>query len=177
MIIPEVKDREHFYNDLVVKCEGSLPDRKQSNQSYRQYYLQGSLGNQKNVMQNRLRDKVNLLSSFLYAQETTKFGIKFAAHVPHEQRLYADILREISLDNWHDTDTDRSLPTPLHGPSSTVASSKSYLDEPRARNLPTRTALFRRAPRGHRPHSAPRGACDDVFYYPLRAPSPALQAS
>jgi hypothetical protein len=109
MIIPEVKDREHFYNDLVVKCEGSLPDRKQSNQSYRQYYLQGSLGNQKNVMQNRLRDKVNLLSSFLYAQETTKFGIKFAAHVPHEQRLYADILREISLDNWHDTDTDRSF--------------------------------------------------------------------
>lgn len=109
MIIPEVKDREEFYVDIVNKCEASISDRKQSNQSYRQYYLQGSLGNQKNVMQNRLRDKVNLLSSFLYAQETTKFGIKFAAHVPEEQRLYADILREVALDNWHDTDTDRSF--------------------------------------------------------------------
>jgi len=109
MIIPEVKNREEFYVELVNKCEASIADRKQANQSYRQYYLQGSLGNQKQVMQNRLRDKVNLLSSFLYAQETTKFGIKFAAHVPEEQRLYADILREVSLDNWHDTDTDRSF--------------------------------------------------------------------
>jgi len=109
MIIPEVKDREEFYVELVNKCEASISDRKQANQSYRQYYLQGSLGNQKNVMQNRLRDKVNLLSSFLYAQETTKFGVKFAAHVPEEQRLYSDILREVALDNWHDTDTDRSF--------------------------------------------------------------------
>ena len=109
MIIPEVKDREEFYIEIINKCEASLSDRKQSNQSYRQYYLQGSLGNQKNVMQNRLRDKVNLLSAFLYAQETTKFGIRFAKHVPEEQRLYADVLREVALDDWHDSDTDRAF--------------------------------------------------------------------
>lgn len=109
MIIPPAAERREFYVDLINKCEASLPDRKQQNQSYRQYYLQGSLGNQKNVMQNRLRDKINLLSAFLYAQETTKFGIKFGAHVPEEQRLYADILREVALDNWHNTDTDRTF--------------------------------------------------------------------
>ena len=109
MIIPELKDREAFYIDIVNKCEASLPDRKTANQSYRQYYLQGSFGNQKSVMQNRLRDKINLLSAFLYAQETTKFGIRFAKHVPEEQRLYADVLREVALDNWHDTDTDRGF--------------------------------------------------------------------
>ena len=107
MIIPPVAERKEFYTDLINECEASRSDRRQNNDGYRRYYLQGSTGNQKNVMQNRLRDKVNLLSSFLYAQETTKFDIKFAAHVPVEQRLYADVLREVALDNWHDTDTDR----------------------------------------------------------------------
>jgi hypothetical protein len=109
MIIPPLADRLDFYQDIVHKCEASLADRKQNCEAYRQYYLQGSLGDQKNVMQNRLRDKVNLLSSFLYAQETTKFGIKFDPHVPDEQRLYADKLREIAQDDWHNTDTDRGF--------------------------------------------------------------------
>lgn len=109
MIIPPPNDRKEFYIELIGKCEASKADRQENNQAYRRYYLQGSLGNQKNVMQNRLRDKINLLSSFLYAQETTKFGIKFAPHVPEEQRLYADILRELILDQWHDTDTDRTF--------------------------------------------------------------------
>lgn len=107
MIIPPAAERVEFYTEVINKCEASRADRKTANDGYRRYYLQGSLGNQKNVMQNRLRDKINLLSSFLYAQETTKFGIKFAAHVPAEQRLYADVLREVALDNWHNTDTDR----------------------------------------------------------------------
>ncbi len=107
MIIPPVADRRAFYTDLVNQCEASRADRRQANDGYRRYYLQGSLGQQKNVMQNRLRDKINLLSSFLYAQETTKFDIKFDAFVPAEQRLYADVLREQALDNWHNTDTDR----------------------------------------------------------------------
>ena len=109
MIIPPAIDREAFYIEIVNKCEASLPDRKQANQSYRQYYLQGSLGNQKQVMQNRLRDKVNLLSAFLYAQETTKFSIRFARHVPDEQKLYADVLAGVAIDDWHDTDTDRNF--------------------------------------------------------------------
>lgn len=109
MLIPEPKERLEFYVDLVNKCEASQPDRVANYESYRRYFLQGSLGNQKNVMQNRLRDKVNLLSAFLYAQETTKFDIKFAAHVPPEQKLYADVLRQVALDDWHDTDTDRTF--------------------------------------------------------------------
>jgi hypothetical protein len=109
VIIPPVKDRKEFYVEVINHCEASLADRKQNCEAYRRYYLQGSLGNQKSVMQNRLRDKVNLLASMLYAQETTKFGIKFSPHVPDEQRLYADKLREIVQDDWHDTDTDRSF--------------------------------------------------------------------
>ena len=107
MIIPPVADRKEFYTELVNQCEASRADRRQANDGYRRYYLQGSLGQQKNVMQNRLRDKVNLFSSFIYGQETTKFDIKFDVHVPAEQRLYADVLREKASDNWHNTDTDR----------------------------------------------------------------------
>jgi len=107
MIIPPPQDRYEFYLDLITKCEASLPDRRQACNQWRMYYLQGTLGNQHNVYQNRIRDKINLLSAFLYAQETTKFDIKFAAHVPPEQKLYSDTMREIILDLWHNTDTDR----------------------------------------------------------------------
>lgn len=109
MIIPPPKDRLEFYTELVNQCETSRADRRQANDGYRRYFLQGSLGQQKNVMQNRLRDKVKLFSSFIYAQETTKFDIKFEAHVPPEQLLYADRLREVALDNWHNTDTDKTF--------------------------------------------------------------------
>lgn len=107
MKIPALDKRLDFYLETISKCEASLPDRRQAAEQFRQYYLQGRLDGQKNVKQNRLRDKINLLSSFLYAQETTKFGIKFAPHVPQEQKLYADVLREVILDLWHNTDTDR----------------------------------------------------------------------
>lgn len=109
MIIPAPHERLEFYVDLINKCEASKADRITTNQSWRRYYLQGSLANQKSVMQNRLADKVRLLSSFLYAQETTKFSIKFDAHVPPEQKLYADTLREVAQDDWHNTDTDRKF--------------------------------------------------------------------
>lgn len=104
MIIPPAKDRLQFYTELVSKCEASLPDRRTNYDSYRQYYLQGSLGNSKNVYQNRIRDKINLLSAFLYAQENVKFGITFNPGVPPEQKLYTDTMREIAQMLWHNTD-------------------------------------------------------------------------
>lgn len=109
MIIPPAAERFQFYQDLVCKCEASMPDRRQFCNQVRQYYLQGNLGNQRNVYQNRIRDKINLLSSFVYAQETTKFNIKFDAHVPPEQKAYADRMHEIALDDWHNSDTDRTF--------------------------------------------------------------------
>jgi len=107
MIIPPAADRFQFYNDVVIKCEASQADRKAAADAFRQYYLQGALGTQGSVYQNRIRDKINLLSSFLYAQEATKFSIKFGAGVPDEQRLYADTLHEVAIDSWHNTDSDR----------------------------------------------------------------------
>jgi hypothetical protein len=109
MIIPPVNDRLDFYVDLINKCEASLPDRRMGGDAYRQYFLQGVMGDKNNVKQNRLADKIRLLSSFLYAQETTKFGIDFEAHVPEDQFAYSDILRKVVLDKWHNTDTDRKF--------------------------------------------------------------------
>jgi hypothetical protein len=109
MIIPTVEDRLDFYVELINKCEASLPDRRQACDGYRQYFLQGVMGDKNNVKQNRLADKIRLLSSFLYAQEATKFGIDFEAHVPEDQYAYTDIMRKVVLDKWHNTDTDRKF--------------------------------------------------------------------
>src|SRR5262245_62214110 len=100
MIIPKQEERLEFYVDLVSKCEASMGDRRTNYDSYRQYYLQGSLGNQKNVYQNRIRDKIDLLSAFIYAPEGTKFTPRFDPWVPEEQKLYADTMREVAQHVW-----------------------------------------------------------------------------
>lgn len=107
MIIPPAKDRLDFYCDVIKRCETSLADRQAAYANYRQYFLFGGLGTQRQVKQNRLRDKLNLLSSLLYGQEATKFSLKFAPFVPDDQKIYSDTLHEVALDLWHGTDADR----------------------------------------------------------------------
>ena len=83
-----------------------MMDRLAINTTLRNYYLFGSSSTIP-VKYNKIFPTVDLLSSFLYAQESVKFSVSFGAGVPEEQAVYAETLRKKAHDLWHDTGADR----------------------------------------------------------------------
>lgn len=80
-------------------------DRLAICQSLRNYALFGSNSAQ-GVKYNKIFPTIDLLTSFLYSQESVKFSVKFGAGVPKDQYGFAEKLREKMADVWEDTGTD-----------------------------------------------------------------------
>lgn len=80
--------------------------RLAANTALRNYVLFGA-DNNISVNYNKIFPTVDLLSSFLYAQEGVNFSIGFGVGVPKEQWIYGKTLRQKIHELWHDTATDR----------------------------------------------------------------------
>jgi hypothetical protein len=81
-------------------------DRLTVNTGLRNYALFGAQLNQ-GANYNKIFPTVDLLSSFLYSQESISFSVKWGTGVPKEQSAYGETMRRKTHELWHDTDTDR----------------------------------------------------------------------
>src|SRR5262245_65046153 len=78
---------EVFLDEIIRTCEASAVERMSINESLRNYYLFGT-GNEDKVNYNKIGPTLDLLSSFLYGQESVQFSIKFGESVPKIGRAH-----------------------------------------------------------------------------------------
>lgn len=75
MIIPPAADRPGFYDEIVQACLVSRNDRIAKYETLRAYYLFGAASSDSPAIFNKILPQIDLLVSFLFSGETTKYGI------------------------------------------------------------------------------------------------------
>lgn len=75
MKIPPAADRSGFYEEIVQACLVSRNDRIGIYEILRCYYLFGCSSDNNPALMNKILPSIALLTSFLFAGETTKYGI------------------------------------------------------------------------------------------------------
>jgi len=100
--------KEKFLDDVIHSCEVSQVERLNVNTALRNYTLFGSdYATQQVASYNKIWPTLQLLSSFLYAQETVNFSVKWGTGVPKEQAVYGETVRKKSHELWEDTNADQ----------------------------------------------------------------------
>jgi len=107
MKIPDdLQERENFYQEVIKKCTSSQQDRANDYSALRQYYLFGGETIDSSPF-NKIYPHVDLLTSFLYASETTKFAVHLGATAKeHEYGRVPKLARSVN-DRWLDSNADR----------------------------------------------------------------------
>lgn len=99
-------DREAIFNDLVSRCLTSRQSRKANYERLRNYYLFGADGDADQAKYNKIYPSVDLLSSFLFAADTTRFNIKLGTSAPKEEISKIPPLIQRLNDKWQDSNAD-----------------------------------------------------------------------
>lgn len=97
-------DRIKCIRDVLNKCSSTLEDRRTRYGSLRAWYLYGS--EVQRARYNKIYPTIGTLSSYVYAQESTRFAVALGPTAPQdaldESEAVADYLRE----TWHDSSAD-----------------------------------------------------------------------
>lgn len=101
--------RQQLYEDLIRKCTFSRSDREAAYRACRSYYLFGCAEGLR-VAYNKIQPTVELLRSFIYSAETTRFTMHLGATLTNAERT-AELqkgrrLAEEVNEQWHESDTD-----------------------------------------------------------------------
>jgi hypothetical protein len=107
--------RFDFFRELVDRCRVSRSERRNQYTARRFYWLYGTDGSPENMNvdlnmgpppANRIWPHLDQLTSFLYAQETTRFSCQVGAGVPKPYMSWVPKINEYINDVWHQSDTD-----------------------------------------------------------------------
>lgn len=129
MKIPEGEGRRDrfkrfdFFRQLIERCRVSRTERREQYTSRRLYWLFGTDGSYPNSdvdlglgppPANKIYPHLDLITSFLYAQETTRFSTTLGAEVPEPYMAWVPKLNERINDVWHVSNTDLIFGTALN---------------------------------------------------------------
>jgi hypothetical protein len=96
-----------FYNKTIENCFISREERKNFYSTMRMMYLFGSeVGLLKDGQINKIFPAIDLLSSFLYAQETTRFAMSFSKHASEMMMKYTATCNDAVNDEWLNSNAD-----------------------------------------------------------------------
>ena len=108
MIIPDnILERDAFYDDLIKKCMSSQEDRKGQYDTLRGYYLFGGSGGFGSSPFNKIYPHIDLLTSFLFSSETTKFMVNLGASAEEVEHKRVQVLGRAINDKWLDSGADK----------------------------------------------------------------------
>ena len=100
----EPQARLNFIRDVLQKCSVSLTDRQNGYGSLRSWYLYGM--DDGRARYNKLYPHIGTLASYLYAQESTRFGISLGPTAPQDSLAEADTVADRLREVWHDSGAD-----------------------------------------------------------------------
>lgn len=107
MRIPEdLAEREVFYEDIIKRCLLSRNERQGAYDTFRQYFLTGGESGEDTPF-NKIYPHIDLLTSFLFASETTKFAVRPGVGIEEHQFKRISALGKGVNDKWHDSNADR----------------------------------------------------------------------
>ena len=108
MQIPERdNERELFYTELINKCLVSKEDRTRHYSSLRSYYLFGGSDDDNESPYNQVYPHIDLLTSFLFSADTTKFAIHIGAEVDASEVTKIPVLARSVNDDWLSSNADQ----------------------------------------------------------------------
>ena len=107
--------RYDFFRELIERCRVSRQDRREQYTSWRFFWLYGTDGSYENEdidlglgppPGNKIYPHLDQLTSFLYAQETTRFSVQLGASAPKPYMEWVPKINERVNDIWHTSNTD-----------------------------------------------------------------------
>lgn len=107
--------RLDFYLDLIANCSVSRVERKEQYTSNRFFWLYGTDGSYENEDTdtgmgpppgNKIWPHIDQLSSFLYAQDTTRFSVELGANVSKQYQQWVPKLNDYVNDHYHTSNSD-----------------------------------------------------------------------
>jgi hypothetical protein len=105
--IPPVHERELFYDQVARECMLSRDDRVADYERLRSYYLFGCDIGDSPATYNKILPQMDLLVSFLFAAETTKFGIVLGESAGAERDIVkVPALQSMVNNKWQDSNAD-----------------------------------------------------------------------
>ncbi len=108
MKIPENDQlRAEFVADVAQKCLASQEERKAYYRTLKNFYMHGHDGTlDPSSVINKIHPYLDMVSSFMYSQDTTRFSIELGKSVSDEELYKLPALNEVVNDNWHSSNTD-----------------------------------------------------------------------
>ena len=94
-------ERDAFYSDLIEKCNISVDERQKSYSNLRQYYLFGAAADEADTPFNKIYPSIDLLTSFLFAAETTNFATHLGADEDEKEYDKLPVWNRAVNDEWH----------------------------------------------------------------------------
>lgn len=107
MKIPKEQEaRVEFIKEILAKCQYTQNDRQTRDKRLRQWFLYGSDG-LASARFNKILPSCELLTSFLYAQETTRFSVETGSGAHPAEAEKAEVLSRRIAEVWHDGNGDK----------------------------------------------------------------------
>jgi hypothetical protein len=99
--------RMGFYRDLVDACLASSRDRQDLYNERRYYWLHGTSPGSSPSPWNRIYPHIELVTSFLYAPDSTRFSMEFGDSVPDVNFSFAEPFTKRLNNRWKDSGHDQ----------------------------------------------------------------------
>lgn len=108
MRIPTVPgERMGFYQELTRNCMATQSMRKSQYARWKRYYMSGCSEYENPAKTvNKIYPHVDQLTSFMYAQETTRFAVELGVNVSNLALAMAPGINQMINEEWHASDTD-----------------------------------------------------------------------
>jgi hypothetical protein len=100
-------ERYALYDKLTQACLCSQMARRAQYDRWKRYYMMGcNDGENPNTVVNKIYPHIDQLTSFMYAQDTTRFAVELGASASGLYLGGATAMADLVNENWHNSDTD-----------------------------------------------------------------------